>query len=124
VFSTINDLSRFCAAILAGGRRNDKQVLNDQWINKSLTNYTSGKNEDRGLAWEMLKDENYHAPFGGHTGFTGTSIWINPELDAFAILLTNRVHPNRDDQVTIKYLRNAIRRKCWDIVQNQNDKLT
>ena len=124
VFSTINDLSRFCAAILAGGRRNDKQVLNDQWIDKSLTNYTSEKNETRGLAWEMLKDENYHAPFWGHTGFTGTSIWINPELDAFAILLTNRIHPNRDDQVTIKYLRNTIRRKCWDIVQNQNDKLT
>jgi CubicO group peptidase (beta-lactamase class C family) len=33
----------------------------------------------------------------GHTGFTGTSVWMDPERDLFVILLTNRVHPRRDN---------------------------
>ena len=33
----------------------------------------------------------------GHTGFTGTSLWIDPEKDAYVVLLTNRVHPTRDN---------------------------
>ena len=35
----------------------------------------------------------------GHTGFTGTSIWVDPERDLFVILLTNRVHPTRENQL-------------------------
>ncbi len=34
----------------------------------------------------------------GHTGFTGTSLWIDPEADAYVVLLTNRVHPARDNE--------------------------
>jgi CubicO group peptidase (beta-lactamase class C family) len=33
----------------------------------------------------------------GHTGFTGTSLWIDPERDRYVVLLTNRVHPSRDN---------------------------
>ena len=120
VFSSIGDLSRFCAIVLAGGKYFDKQVLEEKWISESLINYTSDKNEARGLAWEMLDDDNSPGPFWGHTGFTGTSIWINPGLDAFAILLTNRIHPSRENNMGIRHLRNAIRQKCWDIIQDQD----
>jgi CubicO group peptidase (beta-lactamase class C family) len=48
----------------------------------------------------------------GHTGFTGTSIWIDPERDLFVVLLTNRVNPSRANQKHI-----AIRRAVHDAVQ-------
>lgn len=118
VFSTMGDLSRFCATILAGGKLSNNQVLDEKLISMSLVNHTSDKNEARGLAWEMLKDNNCFESFWGHTGFTGTSIWINPGLDAFAILLTNRVHPTRHNNTGIRHLRNSIRHKCWDLIQN------
>jgi CubicO group peptidase (beta-lactamase class C family) len=43
----------------------------------------------------------------GHTGFTGTSVWIDPELDLYVVLLTNRVHPTRENE-KLKVLRPAI----------------
>ena len=50
-------------------------------------NHTAGLNESRGFGWLL-------GPLGyGHTGFTGTSVWINPERKRISVLLTNRVHP-------------------------------
>jgi len=43
----------------------------------------------------------------GHTGFTGTSLWIDPDLELIVVLLTNRVHPTRDN-IAIRKLRPAI----------------
>jgi CubicO group peptidase (beta-lactamase class C family) len=62
-----------------------------------VRNETSGLNDARGLGWqmgtgsamtEMLSPGNF-----GHTGFTGTSVWIDPHRDKIMVLLTNRVHP-------------------------------
>jgi CubicO group peptidase (beta-lactamase class C family) len=38
----------------------------------------------------------------GHTGFTGTSLWIDPEADAYVVLLTNRVHPTRENEAILR----------------------
>ncbi|KAA3656625.1 MAG: serine hydrolase, partial [Calditrichaeota bacterium] len=47
---------------------------------------------------------NYMSMFAfGHTGFTGTSVWLDPENDLFVILLTNRVHPSRANRKIIKF---------------------
>ena len=43
----------------------------------------------------------------GHTGYTGTSLWIDPELDLWVVLLTNRVHPTRENQKHVP-LRRAV----------------
>jgi CubicO group peptidase (beta-lactamase class C family) len=43
----------------------------------------------------------------GHTGFTGTSLWIDPENDVYVVLLTNRVHPSRSNDA-IKRVRRAV----------------
>ncbi len=57
---------------------------------------------NRALGWEVPNGQNSagaklsHRAFG-HTGFTGTSIWIDPEQDLFVILLTNRVNPTREN---------------------------
>jgi CubicO group peptidase (beta-lactamase class C family) len=58
---------------------------------------------DRALGWDTPSRTSSsgryfsHASFG-HTGFTGASLWIDPERDVFVILLTNRIHPSRDNQ--------------------------
>ena len=58
----------------------------------------------RGLGWDI--DSPYAGPRGqvfpigsfGHTGWTGTSLWIDPDREVIVVLLTNRVHPHRDNE--------------------------
>ena len=64
----------------------------------------------RALGWDTPDDRSsagdYFTPFAfGHTGFTGTSIWIDPELDMFVVLLTNRVNPSRDNTKHVAFRR-------------------
>ena len=68
----------------------------------------------RALGWDTRSPEGYSsagtlfsAGSFGHTGFTGTSLWIDPERELFVILLTNRVHPTRDNKL-IREARPAI----------------
>jgi CubicO group peptidase (beta-lactamase class C family) len=63
----------------------------------------------RGLGWDLIK--NSHSSGGlffseaafGHTGFTGTSLWIDTELKIGVALLTNRVHPTRENRKIISF---------------------
>ncbi len=112
VFSTASDLSKLCAVIMADGVYHGQEVFNKSLIHESLKNQTFEKNDMRGLAWEFQKDAT-GLPIPCHTGFTGTSIWINPRLDAFVVLLTNRVHPERNNVDQIRYIRNYIKDICW-----------
>jgi CubicO group peptidase (beta-lactamase class C family) len=57
-------------------------------VDEATRNQTPGLNESRGLGWQISPSGMY-----GHTGFTGTSVWIDPERDRIMVLLTNRVHP-------------------------------
>jgi CubicO group peptidase (beta-lactamase class C family) len=57
-------------------------------VSEAIRNQTIGLNESRGLGWLISPTGMY-----GHTGFTGTSVWIDPERDRIMVLLTNRVHP-------------------------------
>jgi len=57
-------------------------------VSEATRNQTTGLNESRGLGWLISPTGMY-----GHTGFTGTSVWIDPERDKIMVLLTNRVHP-------------------------------
>ena len=57
-------------------------------VSEATRNQTAGLNESRGLGWLISPTGMY-----GHTGFTGTSVWIDPYRDKIMVLLTNRVHP-------------------------------
>ena len=57
-------------------------------VKEATRNQTAGLNESRGLGWQISASGMY-----GHTGFTGTSVWIDPARDRIMVLLTNRVHP-------------------------------
>ena len=85
LFSTATDIAKFCQMLLNGGNN----ILTRESINRIATVQTRGLNEPRGLGWIILEDGSLY-----HTGFTGTSIRINRERKMYAILLTNRVHPD------------------------------
>ena len=85
LFSSTTDLAKFCQMLIDGG----KGVLTTESIFQMATVQTTGLNESRGMGWIILEDGSLY-----HTGFTGTSIRINLERKMYAILLTNRVHPD------------------------------
>lgn len=93
VFSNIQDLTRFCEMIVS----KDSGLLQQSIIKESFKNHTIGMNENRGLAWKLNYDIIYRNYVVEHLGYTGTSIWIDPVEGMYVILLTNRVHPTREN---------------------------
>lgn len=111
-FSDLYDLSKYCRMYLNDGKLQDGKVfLSSHSIHCIIHNYTNNLNESRGLGFCI---KNYDNSSGGelitsgafgHTGFTGTSLWIDKELEIYIILLTNRVHPTRDNNEIIRFRR-------------------
>jgi uncharacterized protein YbbC (DUF1343 family)/CubicO group peptidase (beta-lactamase class C family) len=107
LFSTADDLSRFCQMILNGGSLNERRILSAaavaKWIQPQVVSETGAT---RTLGWDMNTGYSSNRgdlfPLGsfGHTGFTGTSIWIDPVSQTFVIFLSNRVHPDGKGDVT------------------------
>ena len=85
LFSILEDLGKFCQMLIDGGGN----VLKPESVNQMAAVYTAGLNASRGIGWIILEDGSLY-----HTGFTGTSIRVNLERRLYAILLTNRVHPD------------------------------
>ena len=85
LFSTARDLTKFCQILVNGG----DSVLTSDSIHQLSKTHTAGLNSERSIGWIILKDDSLY-----HTGFTGTSIRLHLERRMFAILLTNRVHPD------------------------------
>ncbi|SPE40033.1 conserved exported hypothetical protein [Candidatus Sulfopaludibacter sp. SbA3] len=100
LFSTAADLSRFAQMMINGGELNGVRILSPLTIRK-FTEPQSPPDQPilRGLGWDL--DSPYSTnrgelfPIGsfGHTGFTGTSIWMDPATKSYVILLANSVHP-------------------------------
>lgn len=105
VFGTADDLALFAQMLLNGGELKGQRVLSPLAVQRLLTPVVIGK-QSRALGWDL--QTGYSAPKGdllpqgsfGHTGFTGTSIWIDPASRTYIILLSNRVHPNRNSSIT------------------------
>ena len=96
LFSTASDLSIFAQMLLNGGEYNGVRIVSDSAV-ELFTTRTAGH---RALGWDTCEgDYGCGRYLGerayGHTGFTGTSMWIDPDRDMFVILLTNRVHDAR-----------------------------
>ena len=104
LFSTADDLARFGAMLLARGRTPDgtRAVLSPLTVDRMTAPSTPrALSIQRGLGWDI--DSPYSSARGdlfpsarsyGHTGFTGTSIWIDPETETVVVFLSNRVHPD------------------------------
>lgn len=116
LFSTARDLALFSMMILNGGEgangvRIAKPATIARWTARQ------GKESTRTLGWDSPDGGSsagqFFSPWSfGHTGFTGTSIWIDPEKDLFVVVLTNRVNPTRSNTRHVQ-----LRRDVADAVQ-------
>ena len=96
LFSTAADLSLFAQMMLNRGTLNGVRIVSDSAVARFTTRTTG----TRALGWDTSDGEGSAGVHMGeraygHTGFTGTSLWIDPDRDLFVILLTNRVHAAR-----------------------------
>jgi beta-glucosidase-like glycosyl hydrolase/CubicO group peptidase (beta-lactamase class C family) len=101
LFSTAGDVAVFAQMILNGGIYAHHRVVSRATIAEFTAHQTIG-NSARTLGWDVPLDPNatgrfFSARAFGHYGFTGTSLWIDPERHLFIILLTNRVNPSVDN---------------------------
>ncbi|THV32878.1 serine hydrolase domain-containing protein [Glycomyces buryatensis] len=116
VFSTAWDLAVFGQMILNGGRYGGARVLSETTTRLVFTNQNADLDPSaaRGLGWQLdqswYMDELSSPVTVGHTGFTGTSIVLNPVTSIVSVLLANRVHPTRDWGTDSAYRRAANRR--------------
>ncbi len=100
LFSTAHDLERFARAYLNGGALGDGRLARASTI-AQFTRVADSSFSSRALGWDTPAGPNSSAgrfikrPAFGHTGYTGTSMWIAPQHDLYIILLTNRVNPTR-----------------------------
>ena len=114
VFSDVEDLAMICAALLDGGSYNGKRILSPLSVEKM---FTVPANNDpkvaRALGWDTYYREPYTSgdifpleKLRGHTGYTGTSVLLDPTTRTAVIILSNRVHPS--DKGSVGRLRGTV----------------
>jgi uncharacterized protein YbbC (DUF1343 family)/CubicO group peptidase (beta-lactamase class C family) len=107
LFTTVRDLARFSRMMLNLGELEGTRIFKNETVKLMTSVQTpSSVSERRGLGWDI--DSGYSGPRGkhfplgsyGHTGWTGTSIWIDPFSQSFLIFLSNRNHPSEKGTVS------------------------
>ena len=100
LFSTAEDLAIFAQTLLQGGSTKNVRILSPLMVEKMTTPQSPpDKMILRGLGWDIDspfssgRGELFPVGAYGHTGYTGTSLWIDPVSETYIIILTNRVHP-------------------------------
>lgn len=107
LFSNIADISKFANMLINRG----KGYMSPPTFEAMIRNYTNGMDENRGIGWcikgtELSSGGDIISPNAfGHTGFTGTSLWVDIENDIYVGLLTNRVHPTRENMKIARFRR-------------------
>jgi uncharacterized protein YbbC (DUF1343 family)/CubicO group peptidase (beta-lactamase class C family) len=101
VFSTADDLALLAQMLVNGGAGQDQQVLSPQTVTAmTKAQRLPGISTQRGLGWDIRSPYSrvFNAAFPqgsfGHTGYTGTAMWIDPGSKTYMIILTSRLHPN------------------------------
>ena len=102
LFGTAGDLAIFCQMLLNGGIYDHRRILRRSTLEKFTARQNFPEGSSRALGWDTPSDGSsagslLSSDSFGHTGFTGTSVWIDPARELFIILLTNRVHPTREN---------------------------
>jgi CubicO group peptidase (beta-lactamase class C family) len=121
LFSSARDLARFAQMLLNGGQLDGHRFLRPE----TIAYFTRRQNErsSRALGWDTPARNSSAGDFFsesafGHTGFTGTSMWLDPRTQTFVILLTNRVNPTRENQKHVplrRALSDAVNRSIVDM---------
>ncbi|HEV2749481.1 MAG TPA: serine hydrolase domain-containing protein [Gemmatimonadales bacterium] len=118
LFSNALDLTRLAAMLLNGGAWDSLQLIRAETVAEFTTRQNIPPGSTRALGWDTPADSGYSSAGAelsrrsfGHTGFTGTSMWMDPDRDLFVILLTNRVHPTRANTAILR-----VRARVADLV--------
>ena len=104
LFSTAEDIHRFCRMILGGGELEGVRILTPRTVEMMTANHNPRKLPPRGMGWDINGEGFGYMSCGelmrsgaiGHTGFTGTSCWMEPDSGLTVIVLSNRVHLARE----------------------------
>lgn len=102
VFSTLRNMERYAAMLANGGRTENGVFLSKSILQQAARNHTPALCENRGIGFKLQGGENdfigpeFGAAAFGHTGFTGTSLAVDPITGLYIVLLSNRVHPARE----------------------------
>src|ERR1035437_1338064 len=107
LFLTARDLSTFAQMYLNRGIYSGKRIIGAETIKLFMERQSTPPDTTRALGWDTPANGSFSGDLASphaiiHTGFTGTSIYIDPERDAFIILLTNRVYPTRNNNLISK----------------------
>ena len=126
LFSTAYDLSIFCQMMLNKGIYKGTRIFKKNTVELFTKRQNVVEGSSRSLGWDTPSENSSSGHYFsessyGHTGFTGTSIWIDHEKQLFGIFLTNRVHPTRTNRKIYK-----MRSKAYDYLQKsiKGQKLT
>lgn len=119
LFSNANDLAILMQMNLQDGYYGGTHYLPKGTVDKF--NQTQSKDNRRGLGWDKPELDSPHGPTShfaspktyGHTGFTGTAVWVDPEFNLVYIFLSNRVYP---DAGNAKLIQNNIRTRIQDVI--------
>lgn len=120
LFGTANDLAVMMQLMLNGGKYGDVNLLDDKTI-KEFTKRQSNQSR-RGWGWDKPEPEKGKGGSAGvlaskstygHTGFTGTAVWADPENDLVYVFLSNRVNPDASNNILLK---EGIRTEVQDVV--------
>jgi CubicO group peptidase (beta-lactamase class C family) len=116
LFGSARDLAVFAQMLLNGGEYGSVRILRPQTIARWTA--PQGPGASRALGWDTPSGESSAGRFFsprsfGHTGYTGTSLWVDPERGVFIILLTTRVNPTAENNRHV-----ALRRAVADAVQS------
>jgi len=124
IFASIKDMAVFASMLVNKGCIGDKVLIEKDLFEHAIKNLTPHCPEGRGLGFEVKSDvliscgNNFSVGSYGHTGFTGTSLWVDVETSLYVVLLTNRVHPTREN---VKHM--PFRRELHDLCAAEYTKM-
>lgn len=104
LFGTAADLGRFLGVILNGGKVAGTRVFSEAAVRRFTSRAGLASGSTRAFGWDTVSTagssagRHFSVRSFGHTGFTGTSVWVDPERGVGVVLLTNRVHPTRENE--------------------------
>lgn len=116
VFMPLKDGIRFAGMLAQGG----KGLLRTETLAEAIRNYTPGMDEHRGLGFQIAGSPDCFFSTAvpescfGHTGFTGTSLLVEPESGFWVLLLTNRVYPTRESTALFPF-RRRLHAEAWEL---------
>jgi serine-type D-Ala-D-Ala carboxypeptidase len=112
LFSTADDLAVFAQMMLERGALGKVRILSPLAVDRMIEIFPKAKEAGRGLGWDLdsdyasIRGDLFGSDSFGHSGYTGTSLWIDPETRTTVIFLTNRVHP--DDKGSVIAMRSRV----------------